>query len=94
VPSATGQVRDNPAEHRFELDVGGHLAVAYYSLADGVITFTHTEVPPELGGQGVGSQLIHGAMQQVKGRGLKVVAHCPFVGSYLGKHPEYGALLQ
>jgi uncharacterized protein len=88
------EVRDNPAEHRFELDVGGHLAVAYYRLADGVITFTHTEVPSELGGQGIGSELVHGALELVKGRGLKVVARCPFVGGYIGKHPEYGALLR
>jgi predicted GNAT family acetyltransferase len=42
----TNVVRDNTELHRFELDVDGHLAVAYYHPAPGVITFSHTEVPP------------------------------------------------
>jgi uncharacterized protein len=86
------EVRDNPARHRFELDLEGHTAVAYYSLAPGVITFTHTEVPPALGGRGVGSQLARGALEQVRARGLKVVARCEFMAGYIGKHPEYGDL--
>ena len=86
------EVRDNPANHRFELDVEGHTAAAYYSLAPGVITFTHTEVPPALGGRGIGSQLARGALEQVRARGLKVVARCEFMAGYIGKHPEYGDL--
>jgi predicted GNAT family acetyltransferase len=86
-------VRDNPAESRFELEISGHLAVAYYRLADKLITFTHTEVPPALSGQGVGSRLIKGALEQVRARGLTVVAKCTFVAGYLGKHPEFGDLI-
>jgi len=88
------EVRDNAAESRFELEVGGHLAVAYYKLSPGIITFTHTEVPPALGGQGVGSRLIKGALEAVRARGLKVVAKCEFVAGYLGKHSkEFGDLI-
>jgi len=86
-------VRDNPAKSRFELEVSGHLAVAYYQLSPGIITFTHTEVPPALGGQGVGSRLIKGALDQVRARGLKVVVKCPFVAATIGKHKEYGDLI-
>lgn len=89
----TETVQDNAAESRFELAVGGHLAVAYYKLDGKVITFTHTEVPPALGGQGVGSRLIRGALDAVRARGLKVVAKCDFVAGYLGKHKEYGDLI-
>jgi hypothetical protein len=41
-------VSNNPAHHRYELAVDGHLAATYYKIADGVITFIHTEVPGEL----------------------------------------------
>jgi uncharacterized protein len=58
-------VRDNRALHRFELDIDGHTAVAYYRLTPGLITFTHTEVPAELSGRGVGSRLVGGALQLV-----------------------------
>jgi predicted GNAT family acetyltransferase len=86
-------VQDNAAESRFELAVDGHLAVAYYKIEGKVITFTHTEVPPALGGRGVGSRLIQGALEQVRARGLKVVAKCDFVAGYLGKHKEFGDLI-
>jgi predicted GNAT family acetyltransferase len=86
-------VRDNPALHRFELDAEGHTAAAYYTRAPGVITFTHTEVPAELNGRGIGSALVRGALEQVRARGLKVVAKCPFVSADMSKNPEYNDLL-
>jgi uncharacterized protein len=87
-------VRNNTALNRFELDADGHTAVAYYRLAPGVITFTHTEVPQELAGRGIGSALARGALEIVRAQGLKVVAQCPFISAYLGKHPEFNDLLK
>ena len=87
-------VVNNKAHHRYELVVDGHLAATYYKIEGGVITFIHTEVPPELGGQGVGSQLVKGALDQVRADGLKVIPQCPFVKAYIGKHPEYADLLE
>lgn len=86
-------VRDNEAQHRFELEIDGHTAIAAYSLAPGVITFTHTEVPKELGGRGVGSKLASGALDQVRARGLKVVAKCPFIAAFIQKNASYQDLL-
>jgi uncharacterized protein len=86
-------VRNNPALHRFEFDVDGHVAAAYYQLSPGVITFTHTEVPHELEGHGIGSRLVRGALEAVRAQGLKVVAKCPFVSAYMAKHPEFNDLL-
>lgn len=87
------QVIDNPALKRFELAAEGHVAGAYYELAGSVITFTHTIVPKELGGKGIGSTLVKSALDQVRARGLKVVAQCPFVAAYIAKHPDYQDLL-
>lgn len=86
-------VRNNADQSRFELDVGGHIAAAYYKLSPGVITFTHTEVPPALSGQGVGSRLARGALDQARAMGLKVVPRCEFIAGYIGKHAEYADLL-
>jgi predicted GNAT family acetyltransferase len=86
-------VRDNPALHRFELDVDGHTAVSYYQRAPGVITFTHTEVPQELSGRGIGSALVRGALEAARAEGLKVVAKCPFVSAYIASHPEFADLV-
>jgi predicted GNAT family acetyltransferase len=86
-------VTDNPAEHRFELTSGDHLAVACYTVAPGVITFTHTEVPQALSGQGIGSKLARGALEQVRARGLKVVPKCPFIAAFIAKNAEFADLV-
>ena len=87
-------VVNNKAHHRYELVIDGHLAATYYKIEGGVITFIHTEVPSELGGQGVGSRLVKGALDQVRADGLKVIAQCPFVKAWIGKHPEFTDLLK
>ena len=87
-------IRNNTALGRFELEVDGQLAVAYYRMTPGVITFVHTEVPQALSGRGVATKLIRGALEMVRGQGLKVVPQCPFVSAFMGKHPEYNDLLQ
>ena len=87
-------VVNNKADQRYELTVESHLAATYYKVSDGVITFIHTEVPPELGGKGVGSALVKGALDQVRADGLKVIAECPFVKAYIDKHGDYADLLK
>jgi predicted GNAT family acetyltransferase len=89
-----GTVHDNTALKRFELDADGHTGVMYYRLEPGVITLVHTEVPPEIGGRGVGSALVRGALEAIRARGLKVVAKCSFVAAYMGKHPEFNDLVK
>jgi predicted GNAT family acetyltransferase len=86
-------VRDNKAEHEFELVVDGHRAVAAYQLEDDTIVFTHTIVPKAIEGRGVASRLIRGALDQVRDRGLKVVPQCPFVAAYIKRHPDVQDLL-
>ena len=87
------EVVNNRAHHCYELTVDGYLAATYYAISDGVITFIHTEVPSELGGKGVGSRLIRGALDQVRSEGLKVIPQCPFVKAFIEKNAIYRDLL-
>ena len=87
------KVRDNAAEQEFELTVEGRRAVAAYQLEGERIVFTHTLVPPELEGRGIGSTLVRSALDAARDRGLKVVPQCPFVAAYIERHPEYRDLL-
>ena len=87
-------VIDNKADHRFELEVEGHLATERYKLDGDVITFEHTDVPKELGGRGVGSILVQGALDQVRASGLKLIPQCPFVKAWIEKHPDYQDLVK
>ena len=90
----TDTIRDNKAEHRFEMRAGDDMAVAYYRLGPCVITLTHTEVPAALWGRGIGSKLIQGALDAARADGLKVVPRCSFVSAYLRKHPEFNDMVR
>jgi predicted GNAT family acetyltransferase len=88
------EVTDNAARKRFEITVDGEPAgFAAYQLGDGVVVFTHTQVDPAFEGQGVGTMLARSALDQVRGRGDKVVARCPFIAGWIEKHPDYQDLL-
>jgi predicted GNAT family acetyltransferase len=87
-------VVDNPSQSRFEAVVKGHLAQAEYVRHGDTIIFTHTEVPQELAGRGVGGALAHAALEQARAQGLTVVARCPFMAKYIERHQEYQPLLR
>ena len=91
---ATGSVRDNKAQNRFELDVEGAVAFANYRLAPGAVIITHTETPRGLRGRGIASELVEGALRMIRADGLKVIAGCEFVVDYLRKHPEFADLVR
>ena len=86
-------VRDNPEKHRFEIDLGDSTAVAEYIVTPTKIIFSHTEVPPQHEGKGIGSTLIRAALDNARTRGLKVIPTCPFFASYMKRHPETHDLL-
>ena len=89
---ATGSVRDNKAQSRFELDVEGMVAFANYRLGPSTVIINHTETPRSLRGRGIASELVQGALQLIRADRLKVVAGCGFVVDYLRKHPEFADL--
>ena len=92
-PTANPIVKHNPGQSRFELDQEGHLAVLEYQLGEGKIVFTHTGVPQELGGRGLGSLLARAGLDHARANGLKVIPLCSFIAGYIQKHPEYQDLV-
>ena len=66
----------NPGSHRFEVDVAGHKAFLQYYLAENSIVFTHTEVPQEIEGQGVGGSLVRAGLDYARHENLTVVPLC------------------
>ena len=88
------EVRDNPGESRFEAYVDGKVAgFSAYDLTDGTIMIMHTEVDDAYEGQGVGSELVRQMLELIRDDGeLKVTVLCPFVNTWLRRHPDYGDL--
>lgn len=79
----------NAPNQRFEINIDGQLSVLEYTFKHHRLFLTHTEVPPALENQGLGTKLAHAALEYARQNDLTVVAICPFVQDYVGSHPEY-----
>ena len=86
-------LKDNTDRKQFELSVEGFTARVEYMIMSNKIFLTHTEVPSELEGKGVGSKIVKLAFEEIEKRGLKLIPLCPFVAKYLTKHPEWKKIL-
>jgi predicted GNAT family acetyltransferase len=95
MPEVKPEVRDVPAESRFEIYVGGdRVGLLDYYVTGSTITLPHTEIDPAYGGQGLGGELVKGALDDIRSRGLAVRPACSFVRHYIEGHPEYRSLLE
>jgi uncharacterized protein len=87
-------IADNPDQDRFEIRVDGELAgFVQYRRRPGLIAFTHTEIDTRFEGQGLGSKLIAGVLDEARAAGVAVLPFCPFVNGYIERHPEYSSLV-
>ncbi|HUY23183.1 MAG TPA: GNAT family N-acetyltransferase [Acidimicrobiales bacterium] len=87
-------VGDAPDRDRYEALVGDTVAgFVTYSTRRGTRVLIHAEVDPAFEGQGVGSRLAAGALDDIRARGLRVAPLCPFMAGYIRRHPEYADLV-
>jgi hypothetical protein len=87
-------VRDNPTELRYELlDGDTVVGLIRYRIEPGAVALIHTEIEPAHEGQGLASELVKGALDDLRGRGLRLIPICPYVRSWLERHPEYTDLI-
>ena len=82
-------VTHNHSAHRFEATIDGHLCVAEYQRNDGILTFTHTFVPPELRGRGIAEQLVRTALEYARAENFRVIPACSYVATFIRRHREY-----
>ena len=93
-PESNGPLIDNRASHRFELPIeGGGLAVAYYRLEGDRVLLTHTEVPEQFSGRGIGTKLARAVFDAVRASGRRVVPICSFMRAFAARHPEDADLI-
>lgn len=88
------ELTDNTNDNQYEFHIGGYLAkIEYIKTNNGEIYLTHTEVPVELEGKGIGSQLAEKVLNDIERQGLRLVPLCPFVAGYIKKHPDWKRLV-
>lgn len=83
------KVQQDEEKRKFYADVDGQEAVIEYAKMDDVYNLAHTYVPEELRGQGVAEKLAKGALDEIKRQGARFLPSCPYIQSFLKKHPEY-----
>jgi len=79
--------------HRFAVTQEGATAELVYRTSGNQIIFTHTSVPQELEGRGIGSALVKTGLEYARQQAMEVVPLCPFVRSYIERKPEYQSLV-
>ncbi|MBC7798941.1 MAG: N-acetyltransferase [Pyrinomonadaceae bacterium] len=78
---------------RFQTEIDKETAFIEYEEQNGVVVMTHTEVPANFEGKGIGSELVKKSLEMVRSEGKKVNPLCPFIAAYIRKHNEYSDLL-
>ena len=90
------EVIDNKDKKRFEIHIDDQIALEDYeffttSQSEKGIEYKHTKVPDSLSGQGIAGYLVTYILDDAAAKGLRVKPTCPYVKSYIDKHPEYQA---
>ncbi|MDO5499031.1 MAG: GNAT family N-acetyltransferase [Propionibacteriaceae bacterium] len=83
------EVQDNAEKSRIEILVDGEVAgFVDYEVGPDLITMTHTEVGDAYSGQGLAKQLVAGALEQARTRGLSVRPVCSYVKKVIAEDTE------
>jgi predicted GNAT family acetyltransferase len=84
------EIENNEADSRWEVKLDARvIAFVEYKSRPDRVTLIHTEVDPDFEGQGIGSRLARTVLDDAVARGLRVTLYCPFIRSYVDRHPEY-----
>jgi uncharacterized protein len=87
-------VTDNPQQSRYEIRAQGELAgFVNYRLGGDAISLIHTELEPAFQGAHLATNLARFSLDDARKRDLAVLPFCPYISSWIGKHPEYTDLV-
>jgi len=83
----------NANKQQFHLKVGDQFALVDYVVRDGRWYLTHSEVPHELRGQGVGKQLVDQTFEYIEANQIDAVAVCSYIKLVAQRSPRWRALI-
>jgi len=90
-------VVDNPDMRRFEARAEDAAVAGFvrYGRRPQSVILLHTEVDEAFHGQGVGSRLVRGTLDQLLAEGVTVVNECPFIERFIQRHSgEYESVVR
>lgn len=89
------EFRHDASRHRYVLvdDTDNVIASTNYTVRQDHVFFSHTEIADGHEGQGLGTMLVKGALDDVQTSGIKIIPLCAFVRGWIERHPEYDDLV-
>lgn len=92
----TSVVQHLPAQNRYVFTKDGiEVGLTDYQLVDRDIHITHTEVDPSMRHNGLASEMVQAVLDHIRAdTDYRVIANCPYVVTWLSRHPEYQELEQ
>ena len=87
------EIVHNPDDQRFQTDVDGHRCQLDYTFTDDVISMNRVYVPSPVEGRGIAGAITRYALDYARPRGWKVKPECPYVATWIERHPDYADLI-
>src|SRR5882724_9624157 len=77
------------SKQSFGINIDDQLSILEYAFKNHRLFLTHTEVPPALECQGLGTELSPAALEYACQNDSTAIVICPFVHDCVAGHPEY-----
>jgi predicted GNAT family acetyltransferase len=92
----SSDVQHLPGQNRYVFTKDGvEVGLTDYQLVGRDIHITHTEIDPTQRRAGLASEMVQGVLDIIRAdTNYRVVAECPYVVTWLSRHPEYQELEQ
>lgn len=87
-----GSIQHDPGAKKFYIKTQEGEAYLAYSEKEGVLDYYSTYVPDAMRGQGIAGKIVEEGLRYAKENGYQVRPSCPYVSTYIQRHPEHQEL--
>ncbi len=91
------EITHDKENSQLTLEIDGARALIDYKIRNNRMYLTHSEVPVELRGNGIGKILIEKGLTKLVEEGYdkeyRIIAKCPFIKYYVAKNPKWAHIV-
>lgn len=84
---------DDDKDKFFALIEGQECVLNLKKTSADVLDYYRTFVPKSLRGRGIAQELVDYALNYAKEHQLKIIPSCPFIRSYIDRHPSWQTIV-
>jgi len=87
-------ITQNKEAQRFIFSFDNHEAFIDYSMEEGKMFLTHSEVPIELRGKGVGRKLVESTFEFIEQNNIQAVAKCSYIQRIRERSEHWSSIIE